>query len=245
MPAGLPRSRSRLALAHSCCNHKPADACDIAPFTTARSQLFFSDIFARFRPSLSAEASRLAPLRSPAVAAAFNPYLLHLRTRRTPARTVAHHGRRRCCLPPHRSALPEVRRDSRYINSSAHTRSSHAEANPKLSSIVGRDKFLRTLQYWSRFYAWYLYRTNNPQAKVAQYDAVKKNFGMARKLLRLGKFVEHFKAAAIAADAKGMDAVLKYCAIGRQLGYAGYMLLDNLTVVSRRFSELVGCADVG
>lgn len=68
---------------------------------------------------------------------------------------------------------------------------------------------------------------------------------MARKLLRLGKFVEHFKAAAIAADAKGMDAVLKYCAIGRQLGYAGYMLLDNLTVVSRRFSELVGCADVG
>ncbi|KAK7721912.1 Peroxisomal membrane protein PMP27 [Botryosphaeria dothidea] len=99
-----------------------------------------------------------------------------------------------------------------------------------VATAVGRDKFLRTLQYWSRFYAWYLYRTNNPQAKVAQYDAVKKNFGMARKLLRLGKFVEHFKAAAIAADAKGMDAVLKYCAIGRQLGYAGYMLLDNLTV---------------
>ncbi|GME24560.1 Peroxisomal biogenesis factor 11 [Neofusicoccum parvum] len=99
-----------------------------------------------------------------------------------------------------------------------------------VGTTVGRDKFLRTLQYWSRFYAWYLYRTNTPQTKVAQYDAVKKNFGMARKLLRLGKFVEHFKAAAVAADAKGMDAVLKYCAIGRQLGYAGYMLLDNLTV---------------
>lgn len=51
-----------------------------------------------------------------------------------------------------------------------------------------------------------------------------------RKVLRLGKFVEHFKAAAQAADAKAMDPVLKYCAVGRQLGYAGYLLLDNLTV---------------
>ncbi|KAB2573861.1 Peroxisomal membrane protein PMP27 [Lasiodiplodia hormozganensis] len=99
-----------------------------------------------------------------------------------------------------------------------------------IATTVGRDKFLRTLQYWARFYAWYLYRTNNAQAKVAQYDAVKKNFGMARKLLRLGKFVEHFKAAAVAADSKGSDAVLKYCTIGRQLGYAGYMAMDNLTV---------------
>jgi len=49
--------------------------------------------------------------------------------------------------------------------------------------------------------------------------------------MRVGKFVEHFKAAAEASDAKGTDPVLKYCAIGRQLGYAGYLLLDNLTVV--------------
>ncbi|OJD30336.1 peroxisomal biogenesis factor [Diplodia corticola] len=99
-----------------------------------------------------------------------------------------------------------------------------------VATTVGRDKFLRTLQYWSRFYAWYLYRTNNPQAKVAQYDAVKKNMGMARKLLRLGKFVEHLKAAAVAADAKGGDAVVKYLTVGRQLGYAAYMGLDNCTV---------------
>jgi peroxin-11B len=49
--------------------------------------------------------------------------------------------------------------------------------------------------------------------------------------MRVGKFVEHFKAAAIASDAKSMDPVLRYAAIGRQLGYAGYMLLDNATVV--------------
>ena len=50
--------------------------------------------------------------------------------------------------------------------------------------------------------------------------------------MRVGKFVEHFKAAAVASDAKSMDPVLRYTAIGRQLGYAGYMLLDNATVVS-------------
>ena len=50
-----------------------------------------------------------------------------------------------------------------------------------------------------------------------------------RKCLRLGKFIEHFKAAALAADSKSMDPVLKYLAVGRQLGYAGYMLMDNLT----------------
>jgi len=49
--------------------------------------------------------------------------------------------------------------------------------------------------------------------------------------MRVGKFVEHFRAAAEASDAKGTDPVLKYCAVGRQLGYAGYLLLDNLTVV--------------
>ena len=49
--------------------------------------------------------------------------------------------------------------------------------------------------------------------------------------MRLGKFVEHFKAAALAADKKDIDPVLKFCAVGRQLGYAGYLTLDNLCVV--------------
>lgn len=91
---------------------------------------------------------------------------------------------------------------------------------------------LRTLQYFSRFLAWYLYRTNHPQSTIAPFETTKKQFGVTRKLLRVGKFVEHFKAAAIASDAKSMDPVLRYAAIGRQLGYAGYMVLDNATVVS-------------
>lgn len=99
------------------------------------------------------------------------------------------------------------------------------------ATTVGRDKLLRTVQYFSRFYAWYLYRTNNPQSSITPWETTKKQLGTARKFLRLGKFLEHFKAAAVAADKKDIDPVLKFCAVGRQLGYAGYLSLDNLCVL--------------
>jgi hypothetical protein len=97
---------------------------------------------------------------------------------------------------------------------------------------VGRDKVLRLIQYFSRFYAWYLFRTNHPQSSTTTWETAKKQIGVTRKVMRLGKFVEHFKAAAVAADAKGTDPVLKLLAITRQLGYAGYLTLDNLVIVS-------------
>ncbi|TVY17036.1 Peroxisomal membrane protein [Lachnellula arida] len=100
-----------------------------------------------------------------------------------------------------------------------------------VATTVGRDKLLRTLQYFSRFYAWYLFRTNGSPSEIAPFDAIKKQFGLARKLMRVGKNVEHFKAAALAADSKSLDPVIKYCAVGRQLGYAGYLSFDAATVL--------------
>jgi len=100
-----------------------------------------------------------------------------------------------------------------------------------VAATAGRDKVLRTIQYFSRFYAWYLYRTNNSKATIAPFEAAKKSLGLTRKVLRIGKFVEHFKAAAVAADAKSIDPVLRYLAVGRQLGYAGYLTLDNITAL--------------
>ena len=99
-----------------------------------------------------------------------------------------------------------------------------------VSTTVGRDKLLRTIQYFSRFYAWYLLRTNGLQTAVASYGALKTQLGLTRKLLRIGKNVEHFKAAATISDTKGLDPVIKYLAVGRQLGYAGYLSFDALTV---------------
>jgi predicted AlkP superfamily phosphohydrolase/phosphomutase len=101
-----------------------------------------------------------------------------------------------------------------------------------VATTVGRDKLLRTIQYFSRFYAWYLYRTNKPQSAIDPYNAVKKQFGTTRKIMRIGKFLEHLKAAAVAFDNKSpVDPVLRYLAIGRQLGYAGYLTLDAVTVI--------------
>lgn len=102
-----------------------------------------------------------------------------------------------------------------------------------VATTAGRDKLLRTVQYFSRFYAWYLLRTNGTKAEVAPWDALKKQLGVARKLLRVGKNVEHAKAAAVAADSKvGIpDPVLRYAAVGRQLGYAGYLTFDMATVL--------------
>ncbi|KAK7738552.1 Peroxisomal membrane protein PMP27 [Cytospora paraplurivora] len=102
-----------------------------------------------------------------------------------------------------------------------------------VATTIGREKVLRTLQYFARFYAWYLYRTNGSPKEIAPWEAVKKQFGLFRKVLRVGKNVEHFKAAAVAADAKAgtVDPFLKYTAVGRQLGYAGYLTLDTATVL--------------
>lgn len=96
-------------------------------------------------------------------------------------------------------------------------------------SQVGRDKALRTVQYFSRFLSFYLYRQNYPQTTVAQFTALKSNLGLVRKAMRLGKFVEHLRAAALAFDSKTMDPVLKYLAVARQMGYAGYLFSDALT----------------
>ncbi|KAK4201584.1 PEX11 peroxisomal biogenesis factor 11 encoded by the pex11 protein [Triangularia verruculosa] len=100
-----------------------------------------------------------------------------------------------------------------------------------VGTTVGRDKLLRTLQYFARFYAWYLLRTNATKSAIQPWEAMKKQFGLVRKVLRAGKNVEHFKAAALAADNKTMDPVLRYTAVGRQLGYAGYLSMDLLTLL--------------
>jgi predicted AlkP superfamily phosphohydrolase/phosphomutase len=100
-----------------------------------------------------------------------------------------------------------------------------------VATTVGRDKLLRTIQYFARFYAWYLFRTNGLPAQIAPWEAIKKQFGLVRKVMRVGKNVEHLRAAAVAADAKTMDPVLRFATVGRQLGYAGYLSFDMATVL--------------
>ena len=116
-----------------------------------------------------------------------------------------------------------------------------------VATTVGRDKLLRTIQYFARFYAWYLLRTNGTKVQIGSWDAVKKQFGLTRKILRFGKNVEHLKAAAVAADAKSIDPFLRYAAVGRQLGYAGYLTFDAVglpdAVGFRKLADAKGLAN--
>ncbi|PKI82401.1 Peroxisomal membrane protein PMP27 [Malassezia vespertilionis] len=94
------------------------------------------------------------------------------------------------------------------------------------STTVGRDKSARTVQYLSRFLAWYYMTVGAPKESVARFSSIKSNIGLSRKLFRIGKFLEHFQAALKATSIS--DAVVRFTAIGRQLGYAMYLILDAL-----------------
>ena len=93
---------------------------------------------------------------------------------------------------------------------------------------------MRTIQYFSRFYAWYLYRTNNPERLIQPWATLKVQFALTRKTLRIGKFIEHIRAGSEIYDAavksNNGDKVTQYLQILRQVGYAGYMFFDMLTV---------------
>ncbi|EXJ72597.1 uncharacterized protein A1O5_03743 [Cladophialophora psammophila CBS 110553] len=104
-----------------------------------------------------------------------------------------------------------------------------------VATTVGRDKVLRTIQYFSRFYAWYLYRTNNPTSAILPWTTIKNQFGLTRKILRVGKFVEHIRAGSELYDAAiksgNGDKIVQYLQILRQIGYAGYMFFDMMTLL--------------
>ncbi|KWU47490.1 peroxisomal biogenesis factor 11 [Rhodotorula sp. JG-1b] len=94
------------------------------------------------------------------------------------------------------------------------------------STTVGRDKLYRAVQYYARFLAYYCLRKGYSKETVARLQALKSTLGLSRKLMRIGKPVEHLQAAVKGLDLT--DPVLKFTTIGRQLGYAGYLVNDTL-----------------
>ena len=94
------------------------------------------------------------------------------------------------------------------------------------STTVGRDKTSRVVQYLARFLAWYYVSVGAPKETVMRFSSIKSNIALSRKLFRIGKFLEHFQAALKAVATP--DPVLKVTAVGRQLGYACYLILDAL-----------------
>ncbi|PCH33514.1 peroxisomal biogenesis factor 11 [Wolfiporia cocos MD-104 SS10] len=95
-----------------------------------------------------------------------------------------------------------------------------------LGTNLGRDKLYRAVQYFSRFLAWYLL-AREYKIEAARWSALKSHLTIARKLMRLGKPVEHLQAALRAAQLNA-DFGEQLTSICRQLGYFGYLSYDAL-----------------
>lgn len=89
---------------------------------------------------------------------------------------------------------------------------------------LGRDKLYRTVQYFARFLAWYL-QSRGQNLQATRWTALKSHLALARKLMRLGKPVEHLQAALRAAQTAG-DVGEQLATIGRQISYFGYLVYD-------------------
>ncbi|KAK7203527.1 peroxisomal biogenesis factor 11 [Myxozyma melibiosi] len=96
-------------------------------------------------------------------------------------------------------------------------------------TTIGRDKLMRLVQYFARFYAAFLIRSADA-GKIKDADkwrSLMSLFSTSRKIIRVGKPLQHLKAAATAYDNKTADAFLRYAAVGRQLCYAAYLTFDT------------------
>ncbi|KAF9015287.1 peroxisomal biogenesis factor 11 [Cyathus striatus] len=92
------------------------------------------------------------------------------------------------------------------------------------ATTLGRDKAYRAIQYFARFLAWYLL-TKGDKIEAARWTALKAHLGMARKLMRLGKPLEHLQAALRASISPG-PAAETITTVARQIGYFGYLTYD-------------------
>jgi len=99
-----------------------------------------------------------------------------------------------------------------------------------LGTTLGRDKAYRALQYLSRFLSWYLLR-RGATLEAARWNALKNAMASCRKMMRLGKPMEHLQAALKATQLQA-PTFEQLTAIGRQLGYAGYLTYDGLAWAS-------------
>ncbi|TFY83777.1 hypothetical protein EWM64_g243 [Hericium alpestre] len=99
-----------------------------------------------------------------------------------------------------------------------------------LGTTTGRDKIYRAVQYFSRFFAWYLI-SRGLKLDAVRWNSLKSHLALGRKLLRLGKPVENLQAALRAAQTTGY-LWEQLTTIARNLSYFGYLSYDGVAWAS-------------
>ncbi|KAI3652416.1 hypothetical protein MP228_002741 [Amoeboaphelidium protococcarum] len=94
------------------------------------------------------------------------------------------------------------------------------------STTVGRDKLYRTVQYFSKFLAFYLSKSDSSKDLADRLTRLSAAVGLARKLFRFGKPADFIQTIFKSLSIK--DDVIKTCAIGRSLFLAMWLGLDTL-----------------
>lgn len=102
--------------------------------------------------------------------------------------------------------------------------------NRYLNTTVGREKLWRFVQYFSRFYVFYLFRTGASKDTIQRWNDLKNNVSIARKFFRLFK---QFEFGSNAAKSLALpDEVLKTTGALKQIGMLVYYTCEALVLVS-------------
>ncbi|KAI8973214.1 peroxisomal biogenesis factor 11 [Mycotypha africana] len=108
---------------------------------------------------------------------------------------------------------------------------SHVDAfNRYLNTTVGREKLCRLVQYFARFYAFYLLRNGAPKETIQRWSDLKSHIANGRKFFRLLKPVE-FAQAGVKSLAL-QDEVLRITAFAKQFGMCFYYLSEVFVLTS-------------
>ncbi|CEG68928.1 Peroxisomal membrane protein PMP27 [Rhizopus azygosporus] len=107
----------------------------------------------------------------------------------------------------------------------------HVDAfNRYMATTVGREKLCRFVQYFARFYAYYLFRNGAPKETIQRWADLKTHLGNGRKFFRLFKPVEF---AQVGVKSLGLsDEVLRYTAVLKQAGMFFYYMSEALVLAN-------------
>lgn len=86
---------------------------------------------------------------------------------------------------------------------------------------------MRLVQYWARFFSFYLYRKGYERSTFEAWKTLQVRLALARKLFRIAKPLSLYKVAAQRFDNKTLDPVVRATDIVRSLGFAGFFTLDH------------------
>lgn len=118
---------------------------------------------------------------------------------------------------------------SLYSNNMVLTHAGVDAFNRYLSTTVGREKLCRLVQYFARFYAFYLLRNGAPKDTVQRWVDLKTHLGNGRKFFRLLKPVEFAQTGIKSLAIK--DEVLRFTAVAKQIGMMLYYITEVFVLV--------------